>query len=82
MEPVESVHYEVTDLDGCWMDVSWDLLVFNDISYPPMGIRCTPKFPDKGETGGFFLIQNPVVYPLVNIQKAIENGHRHSGFSH
>ena len=23
-----------------------------------------------------------VVYPLVNIQKAIENGHRNSGFSH
>jgi hypothetical protein len=22
------------------------------------------------------------VYPLVNIQKAIENGHRNSGFSH
>ena len=23
-----------------------------------------------------------MVYPLVNIQKAIENGHRNSGFSH
>ena len=22
------------------------------------------------------------IYPLVNIQKAIENGHRNSGFSH
>ena len=23
-----------------------------------------------------------VIYPLVNIQKAIENGHRNSGFTH
>ena len=23
-----------------------------------------------------------LIYPLVNIQKAIENGHRNSGFSH
>ena len=82
MEPVESVHHEVTDGWIPWMDVSYghwtlvvvepmpyihtyrwliyiyiyicmDLWVFNDISYP-MGIRCSPKFPDKGETGGFF----------------------------
>jgi hypothetical protein len=25
---------------------------------------------------------NHVWYPLVNIQKAIENGHRNSGFTH
>ena len=27
-------------------------------------------------------IEYNIIYPLVNIQKAIENGHRNSGFSH
>jgi len=26
-------------------------------------------------------LDGPMIYPLVNIQKAIENGHRNSGFS-
>ena len=33
---------------------------------------------------GFIVIQWDIngIYPLVNIEKAIENGHRNSGFSH
>ena len=38
----------------------------------------------KGQIQGFYFNAglNVYEYPLVNIQKAIENGHRNSGFSH
>jgi len=39
---------------------------------------------ENGDLMGFYGDFNGIngTYPLVNIQKAIENGHRNSGFSH
>ena len=40
----------------------------------------------RGSAGSFFVSASRLKicggYPLVNIQKAIENGHRNSGFTH
>ena len=48
--------------------------------------RDVPKSPwprDPGDPGDPWIIEisGDITYPLVNIQKAIENGHRNSGFS-
>ena len=43
------------------------------------------EYEKNGVLMGFFSTINAVlmvIYPLVNIQKAIENDHRNSGFSH
>jgi hypothetical protein len=37
---------------------------------------------DKAIQKKFSHKHDAVIYPLVNIQKAIENGHRNSGFTH
>ena len=55
--------------------------------------KCRETNEEPQSLGGFFLrtipkmepdVWDPYInlYPLVNIQKAIENGHRNSGFIH
>ena len=46
----------------------------------PMGINLSKPFSESQALDG--LDKRLVYYPLVNIQKAIENGHRNSGFTH
>ena len=50
-----------------------------------LGIRCLAPLQSTDETQIFVLPASARVegtYPLVNIQKAIENGHRNTGFTH
>ena len=50
-----------------------------------LGIRCLAPLQSTDETQIFVLPASALVegiYPLVNIQKAIENGHRNNGFTH
>ena len=44
--------------------------------------RCGTSGPGPSLGQGWWRWNNVKDYPLVNIQKAIENGHRNSGFSH
>ena len=53
---------------------------------PHLGVFPWPRrrLSDRCQSGKcrFHLVADIEIYPLVNIQKAIENGHRNSGFSH
>ena len=86
---IHKSHFGVHHFTGLWPMPSKFTNLLNSLQWPP--VTCLQKLSRKFFTDLVMedvhkkrnIRENPKsIYPLVNIQKAMENGHRNSGFSH